>query len=1115
MSKPAFVFDLLRWDGAPAIPAVRLSDGDAERAVTFSAAFPTGKIDFEMIKSAAPLLRSILGAERFAGTIEGSELLELFAESPIPALTDVPWEAAARNEHLFQTTQAKLFEQLLASLPVCRVISGTPVAIEGDGFRPRLLLLISNPPGIGGGALQVAQIRNACQQVLKEYPAFHIRIVGPTATWAAVAPIIVQFEPTVLVVAAHGSSNPQGGGPTLAFVREHDQFAVDRVPVDELADCLARAGTCRIVALIACDLVRASEKSGAIQLVKHGVPEVVAMQGSIDQLVARPFLARLLGELLAGQTVPLAAAAARRSVCESAHAIFPTVFRAASLTTGAGPLADLSTLYARALATLDARVAVSSPFLLREALEMSVRGILESEGVALVSGGFGNGTSTLLRRSISSSLRERRNRPILYLDCDRRLADESLGEWMAREFADATRAHSILRPKSAPDFIGKALSAEEMGTWAAESEISLVIDNLPHRPTESETTFLKMLMASFGGPDRHAVLVLAVRGPLATLTDQPLSIVVPPFSSDEVGEYAEQFLPDADAQALYQRTGGTPLLLDLDRRMTRGANRTGEPRNEEMLPEYLDRLQDFLSVPAREAAVRLVQFNQPLDQRLILEFVTPDLGAALDELIEVGLALSFEQQNVTWILVPQRKRSGFLIAGAPSAQAKLAELFTQRYEAASLEVVRQVADLGGAGEYLRFLQEVLAQIDRLDVSIDIPFQAQGTKLPARELFVLFETAVKLFGIERQEVPDVLIAAARAALVVGRLDRAEEWLEELPASLSLQNECEALALRVILAKDRQQTEGIAEVLAYQARILELTAEVGDPADAEWQRVRRETVFDTLPALLFLIGEPADSMARSLAPSLSKFTADERAQLLATFAEREMREPPEQRQWNQIAEWVTEAAALLTRKSDSRAKGYVLYQCARYLAKRLEPQIHEAHELFEQSRAAAEHAGEARRQGLALLRLGELEAAHAELRAAQPADWPQQRLQELDALAVDLREASSDSLSMRVLGRLQQWGAAHEPHAEQRRDRLIQAARALGMSALSSRSDKRRFAEVCVKALDAELGIGGRFLAAQRFLASLRFDIAQKLNISVPMDSPSKAREAIWATILGLN
>lgn len=1102
------------WEPGEAGPEVRLETGMAVSLGEFVGALRRGAIDFGMIREAAPALGSLLGAGRLEASECATELLELAADGATTVLTEVPWEAAARGSGTLPEGASELFERLLAPLPICRLVPATWRAVAISSHRPRLLLCISNPPGIDGGQIAVGPIQTACEQALQLYPVFQVKPLRGALTWSMVAPIIPQFQPNVLIVVGHGSSNPEGGAPTLAFVRDGDPGGVDRVPVARVAEAVARAGSCCLVALIACDLVRASGYSAACELVRQGVGEVVAMQGSIQQQCARVFLAAFLAEVLAGATLPSAAAAARRAARDHPHAILPAVFRASDRGRGASELAPLAALYSRALGTLHARVSETRAMLKREVLQKRVEELLAGRGIGAVGGGFGNGSSVVLRAAVASLLAEpsgRKNRPVLYLDCDRRFGDEPLAEWVSREFLAATSAEPVLRPKSSPDLTAWSGSGDEVGTWAVEAEISIILDNVPFHPTEEEKAFVEEFSGAYGRPNGRALLVLGGAGELLRFAHEQATVVVDPLSLPETEAYAKELVPGANARELHRLTGGTLLLLDAERRMRTHARRIVGTinRDGDTLNRYLDRLDGWFSPHAREASTRLALFPYPLDVSLAEEFVTPDLPGAITELLEAGLAMSFEHRGVTWILIPERKSHGLQTRRAndlEGTETKLAATFAERYDQDADGVLRAVASLGGAITYLKVVQRCLAGAGWSDVAAVLPLLAQGTALPAIDLFKLFEQSVQI--LEAAGVPDadILLAGARAALNVGKPEVAETWLGHLPAELEPADECRRLGLRAALRKDKGQAEALMEILECYSRATELVARVGPEEQTECERLRQEIAFDSLPAALFLAREPAESAAARLGSILSDISPQERAHLLATLAEREMKEQADQVNWTRVSEWVTEAVSALHGPSDERVRTYCTYQQAQYLRQRPEPRFADAWRIYEESRAAGKRAGEHRREGLALLRLIELERDHEELRQ-QPAVWSTGRLNDVDVAVASLWPARGDALSMRVLGRLQALAATLDLDNDSRRDRLTQAARALATRTLSAQSDDRRFAQVCVQALELDLGPMGDFLLAQRFLASFRSDISQRLDITVDLERPEAVRDTI--------
>jgi hypothetical protein len=1101
------------WEPGKTEPDVRLAAEKATQLIDFITALRRGRINFGMIRAAASDLGSLLGASRLEVGEHDLVLLELTADGATTLLTEVPWEAAAWGSAILPEGNNELFARLLASLAVCRLVPGILRDVAIGAHRPRLLLCISNPPGIDGGQISVRPIEIACQQTLQLYPVFQVKTLSGQLTWSAVAPVIPQFQPNVLIFVGHGSSNPEGGEPTLAFVREGDPGGVNRMPVAKIAELLTRAGSCCLLALIACDTVRASGYSAACEFVRQGVEEVVAMQGSIEQQSARAILESIFAETLVGSTLPAAAAAARRAAKDRPHAIMPAVFRSAHRDRNASTLGPLSALYGQALGALCERVRETGAIFARNELQKRIEEFLARSGIAAVGGGYGNGSSFLLRAAVASLLggpSGRNTRPIIYIDCDRRIGDEPLMDRVSRSLIDATTSYCVLRPKNSPNLVG-SMSAREVGTWAVEAEISVVLDNVPFQPSEDETEFVKDFSGPYGRGDGRASLVLGGSGDLLRIAPEAATITVGPLSLEETGGYAKQLMLDADADALYRQTGGTLLLLDAERRSRpqgRPAMRNID-RGGEIVDRYLARLDEWLSPGAREASARLALFSCALDVGLVEEFVTPDLSGAIEELVDAGLATSFDQGGIAWVMIPERKSCGIQrrAGDRETIEGKLAVIFAERYDRDAIKAVHEVASLGGAGAYLVGVQRYLAAADRSDIAVGLPIDAAGTSLSAIDLFRLFEISVQILEIAGHDEPEVLLAATRAALVVGKLIQAETWLGRISSDhLNPTIECRRLMLKAALLKDQGQTGALAEILGCYSRATELAAAALPDRQAEFDRLREEIAFDSLPTALFLGGESAAPASERLAAILPGIPLQERAQLLATLAEREMREPADKVDWTRVAEWVTQAASALDGGSDERVRTYCTYQQAQYLRQRPEPRFVDAWRKYDESKAAGQRAGEPRRAGLALRRLIELERDHEVLRQP-PTDWPKRRLREVDDVEPDLLRAHRDALSMRVLGRLQSLAAALDVDLDRRRDRLIEAARALSTRALSSRRDDRVFAQVCAQALDLDLCPKGDFPLAQRFLSTVRSEVGRRLGIQVNLDRPEAARDEI--------
>jgi len=161
------------WEPGEPGPEVRLEADRAASLTGFVKRLRRGAIDFGAIREAAPALGSLLAVDRLEGSDCATELLELVADGgTTTVLTEVPWEAAARGSGTLPDGTSDLFARLLAPLPICRLVPATPHDVAVSEHRPRLLLCISNPPGVDGGQIAVGPIQTACDQALQLYPVY-------------------------------------------------------------------------------------------------------------------------------------------------------------------------------------------------------------------------------------------------------------------------------------------------------------------------------------------------------------------------------------------------------------------------------------------------------------------------------------------------------------------------------------------------------------------------------------------------------------------------------------------------------------------------------------------------------------------------------------------------------------------------------------------------------------------------------------------------------------------------------------------------------------------------------------------------------------------------------
>jgi hypothetical protein len=1095
------------WELRPSPAPVRLDRESVVAVTTFVDQLRDGDIKLAALRDVAPVIARLVGTTDVDVATLLNETLELAAEETA-ALTEVPWETAAVGSGELPQDLSTLFDHLLARLPVCRIVPGDPHPFKIEHYRPRLLLCTSNPAGVAGGRINVSEVGKMCEQVMHLHPVFQFKSLRATS-WQATAPTIRNFQPNIAVVVGHGSSDKSGGSPTLAFERSGDPGGDERVPIAEVANTLTTARSCGLVAMVACDLVRERGYSGACEMVRHGIDEVLAMQGSVKQGVGRAMLETFLAEILSGATLAVAAASARRSVRSDTHAVLPAAFQSGTRRKPANNLSELALRYEQALQALASRAAQERP--IPRDVQKRLEDVLKGGGVAAAHGGPGNGASTVLRAAAAAVLADRKNRPIVYFDGDRQLPGLSLQSWIIRQAGEIAAAHPVLLPKTSPQS-PTGNDRLELARWLRDAGVSIILDNVPYYSDDDEL-FVAALAKAYADAHEQAVLVFGGNGAWLGLVPESSQIIVGPMTPAETEAYVATFMPGEDPAKLFEETGGTPLLLDAERHMRSGsAGRRGDTQGEDVFLRYISKVDAMLSPAARLASLRLSLFESPLDVRLAEQFVAPDLPGALDELVNVGLATSFVEGHTRWIRIPTRKAEAIRGRSGPEAQEAAAEAlantFAQQFESEPEAAIDTVMSFDGGSYFLTDVQRHLAATGRVGVAVELPGYVQGKQIAASTLLDLYDGAMQVLNeLEGNDV-HVTLAAARAALNVGEPRTADEWLAALPLDLPAEHEFERLSIKAALSKDQDQASALHEIRSYFERAQALIATATPEQRAIVESFGLKMAIDSLPTALFLGHENASDAERRLAPALAAMPVQDRAQCLAMLAEREMKEPAGSIDWSRVAAWVTDAVGSLDASHDSRVWTYCTYEQAQYLKRRPEPRTGDAYRLFNQSKSAAETAGETRRAGLALLRLIELERDHQELQQVG-AKWPTARLEEVDHVVFVLSSAREDSLSLRVLGRLQLLAAELNADRSARRERLLAAARAFASPKLLSITDRRARAIALPRALALDLGDGGDFLQAQRTLNTFRAEIAARLEIDVDIDNPEDARTKLSA------
>lgn len=1120
------------WSSDPsAATSTKLEFSEIARLESFLDAVRSGYVDFPLIREAAPLLSKLLGNP--PSSLDGT--VEIRTDGTTFPITDLPWEAAGRASQPLPQENAGLLDALLGSLPIYRSVPKVKELTGDSRYRPRVLLVISNPFGINAGQIDEARVRRSCENVFASYPVFETMVLGDRQPWEVLGQKILHFDPHIFLYVGHGSSDPKNEHPSLAFTKVADTGAVNWVAAADVAAAVTQGGSCRLAILAACDLVRQSPASAAVGVIESGIDEVVAMQGSVFQNIAEKLLYFLLSGVLDGRTLPENLAMARYQIRESPHCILPVAFRGTGMDLRRLGLRSYGARYAEALQALARSIPTLADIYPRENIVDSISGIFvasrATESVAIVCGEPGNGVTTCLRIAIASFLAETKNRPIVYIDCEPRRRSLALTDWLRSQLLFALHSNSVLRPKSAPSFAPLFRDEGETAQWTGElavrARVSVVLDNLSESMTDGEIQFLSRLARCFQNNGRQAKLILAGHSRALRVIDHFTRLEVPALTERETNEFGELFLKEVDRPGLFERTRGNLLLLDTERGVTKTDTSADfpVPQGANVFDLYVAQLGQRLSSDARSVVIRMALFDIPLAQSIVQDQVAPDQPGALEELIRAHVIEHAEDDGQRVLYMPLQRatevRTKWRDQIDPSEKA-LVERFLALFEEGDA-ALHNTARLLGGENYFAVVQTLAMKYESaFDQALGLPIFLEG-HLNARTVLRMYARSIGQIGeadapqrkgLDESVAAEIRLRGARCALNLGDSNLAMQWCEQVPQLTDPVLECKRLLLKALLLKDRAQGTSLPEIMGMLRDAQGLTKNLSpeeEESRREIEQERIEVVLDAVPTVLFLEHRTAEEALNLVSPFLSELSDLDKAQLYATLAERAMKSPIAEVNWSQVAEWVTSSQQLLSSRADDRTRTYCTYQQAQFFRKRPEPRLTEAYKLYETARAAAAKVDEARREALAFYRVIELERDHEGLRA-DVSDWPRQRLEEVNDLSPRLEEENGEALSMRALGRLLATAGSVAADAEVKRDYLAKAAGALSADVLKSASDQELFATVCLARLNLDLEDPAGYQDALGFLLAYKSQIQQRFRLPVDINDPGGCKNGIesWLT-----
>jgi hypothetical protein len=339
-----------------------------------------------------------------AGLKKSTLRLELRIDPRLPELAElvrVPWEVLAHPEGDFLCLEPDI--SLVRHVPIA-----SPLRFESESRRLTLLLAGIQPVD-SRDHLDLDREATAIRERLQDRVAV---VTLAAASWTVLREALEERDFDILHFMGHGVCGVSGG--SLLLADEHGKL--QRVPDHELARHFRGRGRVRLVVLNACESGRAGEipalnpyAGTAMELVRKGLPAVVAMQFPISDHAAVLFSEQFYDSLADGERIEGAVACARSKMSKLPRAewVTPVLYQRGSpgpvLTAGlrARKSFDLAAGADRALSTASFQallVEKTRSFAGREwAVEKVRRFAMEHpSGYVFVTGPTGAGKTTLL-----------------------------------------------------------------------------------------------------------------------------------------------------------------------------------------------------------------------------------------------------------------------------------------------------------------------------------------------------------------------------------------------------------------------------------------------------------------------------------------------------------------------------------------------------------------------------------------------------------------------------------------------------------------------------------------------------------------------------------------------
>lgn len=1038
-------------------------------------------------------------------------------------LTNVPWELLPRASVPSSPTPGEIVDSTVGGLAMARLVDGEAFSPDPVG-RPRILFAVANPEDGDLPCVEVARFQHAFEQALTCVAAYDIRRqrCDPTELTATRLRLeINDVAPHVLILVAHGSSGNEIGDPSVVHLCEGP------LQVATLAGWLRDTSQTCLAVLLCCDLVASPNgnvaSTGAARIVREGVPQVVAMQGAIDQGIASRYLQSLLASMLMRPDLPAAARDARQSIKAHAQAVLPTVFQNVAVCSEPSRLAARVDALAEAKITARAELSWHPPTIPRE-VESLLFKRMSSTGLLIVTGPQHCGKSVTVCRAALDMLDARSPfRPVIRV----KAADHSKLALvaLAKEFEAVFDQHESLLPR-VRQRSSAGNTAADLATAVDDLAVTVILE-LNER-IQRGAWFVPLLKRL--AQNRQSLVVVTCRMPPDVPNVEP--IVMSYFSVPEVRTYLEKHVPELAEQAedVQQLTGGHPLLLDalavrkIRRRTVALADveQIAHARATHALAaEIVEAVEEWSVDGAHADGVRdplaaleiLTRLEVPvsvvglISDHLPIATHEESTYAFLSYLESLGAVRRLGDLPTELLVFTPLLRSAVATALQPRA-ADASRLLVEHLDAKipdadHLPWIQGVFATDGGGAILAELQSALLDETINDrpqwekayaVVVTVDDGRSSPLLPQMYGRLTVSQAPK--RMRRRS----LIRQGRLSHAIRDLRTAQKCVTTLRRlALDSADRAEMLLLSANVRKSRDQHRGAQTALdeLQEARAL-ITEGAQEVEGVDALDLLCEVIQAEVNVRMFLLGNTADEIAplvdllRQIAPR------DEiSGEALSTLSEHRRRGAETDAQWTEVCECAVEGYSRTRDSTNDTRRAYCTYQYAKYLHRATVPSLHEAVRLYGECAEEARRAGDWSRYALAEYNRTMIQTGHPQ------EIEPRQGANRLDKVLRDHSGplSSSDSLTLRAFERVCTLRAdlAWRHGLDGGLTYAMDACRATLGLPTKSETDVHRFRETVVKVLNAFEELGA-LVDAQRFVRVIKGFLKERLGVKASITDP---------------